>query len=192
MHLALALSTTQNATDKTASERQVVFGNRFLMVSPVSLSFSDSITLGAFFFFDPLVSFCVFSNKPYYTSRGSLPSSAPRVNASAAPRPVPPPHVYPQSSQMMMIPQQQLQFPPNSQGHTYFISGQVLPHLSEILDLSLLGCVCDIYAFEFFYKKTLFKLICIQRRNKILTFKRTILFNIKYFFYYSISCSNNQ
>ncbi|XP_053509252.1 LOW QUALITY PROTEIN: eukaryotic translation initiation factor 4 gamma 1-like [Ictalurus furcatus] len=54
--------------------------------------------------------------------RGGLQSNTPRSNA---PCPVPPPHVYPSSSQMIMIQQQQLQFQPNSQGHTYFIqSGQ--------------------------------------------------------------------
>ncbi|KAF4076278.1 hypothetical protein AMELA_G00212570 [Ameiurus melas] len=60
-----------------------------------------------------------------YYPRGSLQSNTPRVATGNAPRPVPPPHVYPSSSQMVMIQQQQLQFQPNSQGHTYFIqSGQ--------------------------------------------------------------------
>ncbi|XP_053342378.1 eukaryotic translation initiation factor 4 gamma 1a isoform X1 [Clarias gariepinus] len=58
--------------------------------------------------------------------RGTLQSSAPRVGASNQPRPVPSSHVYPPNSPMVMIPQQQIPFPPNSQGHAYFIQpGQV-------------------------------------------------------------------
>ncbi|XP_030630375.1 eukaryotic translation initiation factor 4 gamma 1a [Chanos chanos] len=59
--------------------------------------------------------------QPYYPNRPNLPSSAPRVQTGSTPRPVAPAHVYqPAGSQMMMIPQQQLQFS-NSQGATYFI-----------------------------------------------------------------------
>uniref|UniRef100_A0AAR2ILW0 Eukaryotic translation initiation factor 4 gamma, 1a n=1 Tax=Pygocentrus nattereri TaxID=42514 RepID=A0AAR2ILW0_PYGNA len=47
------------------------------------------------------------------------PSSAPRVPPSSTPRPVPPAHVYPASSQMMMIQQQPLQFA-NSQAGAYY------------------------------------------------------------------------
>ncbi|XP_048102582.1 eukaryotic translation initiation factor 4 gamma 1a isoform X2 [Alosa alosa] len=64
------------------------------------------------------------SLQPYYPNRASLPSNAPRVQPSNPPRPVAPTHVYQTSSQVMMIPQQPLQFP-NSQGPAYFIpSGQ--------------------------------------------------------------------
>uniref|UniRef100_A0A4W4G031 Eukaryotic translation initiation factor 4 gamma, 1a n=1 Tax=Electrophorus electricus TaxID=8005 RepID=A0A4W4G031_ELEEL len=49
-----------------------------------------------------------------------LPYGAPRVPPNSTPRQVPPTHVYPTSSQVMMIPQQQLQFP-NSQGPAYFL-----------------------------------------------------------------------
>uniref|UniRef100_A0A3P9NZR0 Eukaryotic translation initiation factor 4 gamma 1 n=1 Tax=Poecilia reticulata TaxID=8081 RepID=A0A3P9NZR0_POERE len=63
--------------------------------------------------------------QPYYTNRGSLPpSSGPRgVPASTTPRAVTPTHVYQAGpgSQMMMIPQQQLQFPSSPQGPAYFI-----------------------------------------------------------------------
>uniref|UniRef100_A0A4W4G240 Eukaryotic translation initiation factor 4 gamma, 1a n=1 Tax=Electrophorus electricus TaxID=8005 RepID=A0A4W4G240_ELEEL len=58
--------------------------------------------------------------QPYYPNRPSLPSGAPRVPPNSTPRQVPPTHVYPTSSQVMMIPQQQLQFP-NSQGPAYFL-----------------------------------------------------------------------
>ncbi|XP_036411692.1 eukaryotic translation initiation factor 4 gamma 1a isoform X3 [Colossoma macropomum] len=63
----------------------------------------------------------------YYHNRPNLPNSAPRVPTSSTPRPVQPAHVYPPSSQMMMIPQQPLQFA-NSQGTAYFIPpGQYRP-----------------------------------------------------------------
>ncbi|KAM4589651.1 eukaryotic translation initiation factor 4 gamma 1-like isoform 1-T1 [Fundulus diaphanus] len=65
------------------------------------------------------------SLQPYFTSRGSLPpSSGPRgVPPSSAPRSVTPTHVYQAGpgSQMMMIPQQQLQFSSSPQGAAYFI-----------------------------------------------------------------------
>nr|XP_046263507.1 eukaryotic translation initiation factor 4 gamma 1a isoform X3 [Scatophagus argus] len=59
----------------------------------------------------------------YYQSRPTMATSAPRVQTSSGPRPVGPAHVYPPSSQMMMISQQQLSFASSPQG--YFIpSGQ--------------------------------------------------------------------
>uniref|UniRef100_A0A673JKA7 Eukaryotic translation initiation factor 4 gamma 1-like n=1 Tax=Sinocyclocheilus rhinocerous TaxID=307959 RepID=A0A673JKA7_9TELE len=54
--------------------------------------------------------------------RGRL-SSAPRVPPSSTPRSVAPTHVYQPTSQVMMIPQQQLQFA-NTQGHAIFLHGQ--------------------------------------------------------------------
>ncbi|XP_076838390.1 eukaryotic translation initiation factor 4 gamma 1a isoform X2 [Brachyhypopomus gauderio] len=64
--------------------------------------------------------------QPFYPNRPSLPSGAPRVPPSSAPRTVQPAHVY-QNSQVVMIPQQQLQFP-NSQGAAYFLPpGQYRP-----------------------------------------------------------------
>uniref|UniRef100_A0A1A8EDV3 Eukaryotic translation initiation factor 4 gamma 1 n=1 Tax=Nothobranchius kadleci TaxID=1051664 RepID=A0A1A8EDV3_NOTKA len=54
----------------------------------------------------------------YYPSRPTMATSAPRVQASSGPRPVGPTHVYPPSSQMMMVPQQ-LPFAGSPQG--YFI-----------------------------------------------------------------------
>ncbi|XP_051944025.1 eukaryotic translation initiation factor 4 gamma 1a isoform X4 [Hippocampus zosterae] len=53
----------------------------------------------------------------YYSNRPTMATSAPRVQTSSVSRPVGPPHVYPQSSQMMMIPQQQLSFPGSPQGY---------------------------------------------------------------------------
>uniref|UniRef100_A0A8C1G7D3 Eukaryotic translation initiation factor 4 gamma 1-like n=1 Tax=Cyprinus carpio TaxID=7962 RepID=A0A8C1G7D3_CYPCA len=49
--------------------------------------------------------------------------SAPRVQPSSTPRSVAPTHVYQPTSQVMMIPQQQLQFA-NTQGHAIFLHGQ--------------------------------------------------------------------
>uniref|UniRef100_A0A4W5QHZ6 Eukaryotic translation initiation factor 4 gamma, 1a n=1 Tax=Hucho hucho TaxID=62062 RepID=A0A4W5QHZ6_9TELE len=57
--------------------------------------------------------------QPYYTNRATMPTSAPRVQTSSGPRPVGPTHVYQPSSQMMMIPGQQLSFAGSPQG--YFI-----------------------------------------------------------------------
>uniref|UniRef100_A0A1A8NCN1 Eukaryotic translation initiation factor 4 gamma, 1 n=1 Tax=Nothobranchius rachovii TaxID=451742 RepID=A0A1A8NCN1_9TELE len=54
----------------------------------------------------------------YYPSRPTMATSAPRVQASSGPRPVGPTHVYPPSSQMMMV-SQQLPFAGSPQG--YFI-----------------------------------------------------------------------
>jgi len=65
-----------------------------------------------------------FPQKPYYTNRPNMQGSAPRVPQSSTPRSVPPTHVYQPTSQVMMIPQQQLPFT-NSQGHTFFLHGQV-------------------------------------------------------------------
>ncbi|XP_061695598.1 eukaryotic translation initiation factor 4 gamma 1a isoform X2 [Syngnathoides biaculeatus] len=57
----------------------------------------------------------------YFSSRPAMATSAPRVQTSSGPRPVAPTHthVYPPSSQMMMIPQQQISFAGSPQG--YFI-----------------------------------------------------------------------
>ncbi|XP_068593625.1 eukaryotic translation initiation factor 4 gamma 1a isoform X2 [Cebidichthys violaceus] len=55
----------------------------------------------------------------YYQNRPAMATSAPRVQTSSGPRPVGPTHVYPPSSQMMMISQQQLSFAGSPQG--YFI-----------------------------------------------------------------------
>uniref|UniRef100_A0AAQ5X2W3 Eukaryotic translation initiation factor 4 gamma, 1a n=1 Tax=Amphiprion ocellaris TaxID=80972 RepID=A0AAQ5X2W3_AMPOC len=64
---------------------------------------------------------------PYYQNRPAMATSAPRVQTSSGPRPVGPAHVYPPSSQMMMISQQQLPFAGSPQG--YFIPpGQVSSH----------------------------------------------------------------
>ncbi|XP_039999691.1 eukaryotic translation initiation factor 4 gamma 1a [Xiphias gladius] len=56
----------------------------------------------------------------YYPNRPAMATSAPRVQTSSGPRPVGPTHVYPPSSQMMMISQQQLSFAGSPQG--YFIT----------------------------------------------------------------------
>ncbi|TST47713.1 Eukaryotic translation initiation factor 4 gamma 1 [Bagarius yarrelli] len=82
-----------------------------------------------------------------YYPRGSLQSNAPRVAASNPPRPVPPPHVYQSSSQMVMIPQQQLPFPTNSQGHAYFIqSGQYrAPYVHQTQQYSVASAPAGFY-----------------------------------------------
>ncbi|XP_053083441.1 eukaryotic translation initiation factor 4 gamma 1a isoform X3 [Pangasianodon hypophthalmus] len=82
-----------------------------------------------------------------YYPRGSLQSNAPRVATSNPPRPVPPPHVYPSSSQMVMIPQQQLPFPPNSQGPAYFIqSGQYrAPYVHQTQQYSVASAPAGFY-----------------------------------------------
>ncbi|GLD51099.1 eukaryotic translation initiation factor 4 gamma 1-like isoform X4 [Lates japonicus] len=63
----------------------------------------------------------------YYPNRPTMATSAPRVQTSSGPRPVGPAHVYPPSSQMMMISQQQLSFAGSPQ--SYFIPphGQYRP-----------------------------------------------------------------
>lgn len=85
-------------------------------------------------FFIFLDSFDVLQN--YYQNRPAMPTTAPRVQTSNGPRPVGPAHVYPPSSQMMMISQQQLSFAGSPQG--YFLpTGQVGPHdwsLISVLD----------------------------------------------------------
>ncbi|KTG35560.1 hypothetical protein cypCar_00019639 [Cyprinus carpio] len=64
--------------------------------------------------------------QPYYTNRPNMQGGAPRVPPSSTPRSVAPTHVYQPTSQVMMIPQQQLQFA-NTQGHTIFLHGQYRP-----------------------------------------------------------------
>ncbi|XP_051770046.1 eukaryotic translation initiation factor 4 gamma 1a isoform X3 [Ctenopharyngodon idella] len=66
------------------------------------------------------------SLQPYYANRPNMQGSAPRVPPSNTPRSVAPTHVYQPTSQVMMIPQQQLPFA-NSQGHTFFLHGQYRP-----------------------------------------------------------------
>ncbi|XP_058601901.1 eukaryotic translation initiation factor 4 gamma 1a isoform X4 [Onychostoma macrolepis] len=61
--------------------------------------------------------------QPYYPNRPNMQGSAPRVPPSSTPRSVAPTHVYQPTSQVMMIPQQQLQFA-NTQGHAIFLHGQ--------------------------------------------------------------------
>ncbi|XP_077079225.1 eukaryotic translation initiation factor 4 gamma 1a isoform X3 [Siphateles boraxobius] len=63
--------------------------------------------------------------QPYYTNRPNMQGSAPRVPQSSTSRSVPSTHVYQPTSQVMMIPQQQLPFA-NSQGH-FFLHGQYRP-----------------------------------------------------------------
>ncbi|XP_067310107.1 eukaryotic translation initiation factor 4 gamma 1a isoform X2 [Pseudorasbora parva] len=63
--------------------------------------------------------------QPYYANRPNMQGSAPRVPQSSTPRSVAPTHVYQPTSQVMMIPQQQLPFA-NSQGH-FFLHGQYRP-----------------------------------------------------------------
>lgn len=86
----------------------------------------------------------IFPLQPYYQNRANLPSNPPRVQPSNTPRPVAPTHVYQTSSQVMMIPQQPLQFP-NSQGPAYFIpSGQV--RLGTSFAFPYLPMYCKIYS----------------------------------------------
>uniref|UniRef100_A0A8C2EDS0 Eukaryotic translation initiation factor 4 gamma, 1a n=1 Tax=Cyprinus carpio TaxID=7962 RepID=A0A8C2EDS0_CYPCA len=66
---------------------------------------------------------CCILPKPYYPNRPNMQGSAPRVQPSSTPRSVAPTHVYQPTSQVMMIPQQQLQFA-NTQGHAIFLHGQ--------------------------------------------------------------------
>ncbi|XP_043074566.1 eukaryotic translation initiation factor 4 gamma 1a isoform X3 [Puntigrus tetrazona] len=63
------------------------------------------------------------SLQAYYPNRPNMQGSAPRVPPSSTPRSVGPAHVYQPTSQVMMIPQQQLQFA-NTQGHAIFLHGQ--------------------------------------------------------------------
>ncbi|XP_051989762.1 eukaryotic translation initiation factor 4 gamma 1-like isoform X4 [Xyrauchen texanus] len=63
------------------------------------------------------------SLQQYYTNRSSMQGSAPRVPSSSTTRSVGPTHVYQPTSQVMMIPPQQLPFT-NTQGHAYFVHGQ--------------------------------------------------------------------
>ncbi|XP_051555332.1 eukaryotic translation initiation factor 4 gamma 1-like isoform X4 [Myxocyprinus asiaticus] len=58
----------------------------------------------------------------YYTNRPSMQGSANRVPPSNTTRSVGPTHVYQPTSQVMMIPPQQLPFT-NTQGHAYFVHG---------------------------------------------------------------------
>ncbi|TRY93684.1 hypothetical protein DNTS_029395 [Danionella cerebrum] len=64
--------------------------------------------------------------QPYYPSRPNMQGSAPRVPPSNTTRSVAPTHVYQPTSQVMMIPQQPLNFA-NSQGHAIFLHGQYRP-----------------------------------------------------------------
>uniref|UniRef100_A0A673H3A1 Eukaryotic translation initiation factor 4 gamma 1-like n=1 Tax=Sinocyclocheilus rhinocerous TaxID=307959 RepID=A0A673H3A1_9TELE len=64
--------------------------------------------------------------QPYYPNRPNMQGSVPRVPPSSTPRSVAPTHVYQPTSQVMMIPQQQLPFA-NTQGHTIFLHGQYRP-----------------------------------------------------------------
>lgn len=59
-----------------------------------------------------------------YYNRPNMQGSAPRVPPSNTPRSVAPTHVYQPTSQVMMIPQQQMPYA-NPQGHAFFIHGQV-------------------------------------------------------------------
>uniref|UniRef100_A0A672QWH7 Eukaryotic translation initiation factor 4 gamma 1-like n=1 Tax=Sinocyclocheilus grahami TaxID=75366 RepID=A0A672QWH7_SINGR len=65
----------------------------------------------------------LFCQQPYYPNRPNMQGSAPRVPPSSTPRSVAPTHVYQPTSQVMMIPQQPLQFA-NTQGHAIFLHGQ--------------------------------------------------------------------
>ncbi|XP_057189124.1 eukaryotic translation initiation factor 4 gamma 1a isoform X4 [Triplophysa rosa] len=58
-----------------------------------------------------------------YYNRPNMQGSGPRVPPSNTPRSVGPTHVYQPTSQVMMIPQQQLPYA-NPQGHAFFIHGQ--------------------------------------------------------------------
>uniref|UniRef100_A0AAY4AC25 Eukaryotic translation initiation factor 4 gamma 1 n=1 Tax=Denticeps clupeoides TaxID=299321 RepID=A0AAY4AC25_9TELE len=78
-----------------------------------------------------------FRSLQFYPNRPSLPGNAPRVPPSSTPRAVAPPHVYQSGSQMMMIPQQQLQFA-NSQGAYFIQSGQFrTPYMAQTQQYSV-------------------------------------------------------
>ncbi|XP_026061836.1 eukaryotic translation initiation factor 4 gamma 1-like isoform X3 [Carassius auratus] len=59
----------------------------------------------------------------YQPNRPNMQGNPPRIPPSSTPRSVAPTHVYQPTSQVMMIPQQQLQFT-NTQGHAIFLHGQ--------------------------------------------------------------------
>ncbi|XP_059419871.1 eukaryotic translation initiation factor 4 gamma 1-like isoform X1 [Carassius carassius] len=61
--------------------------------------------------------------QPYYPNRPNMQGGAPRLPHNSTPRSVAPTHVYQPTSQVMMIPQQQLQFA-NTQGHAIYLHGQ--------------------------------------------------------------------
>uniref|UniRef100_A0A8C7ZWB4 Eukaryotic translation initiation factor 4 gamma, 1a n=1 Tax=Oryzias sinensis TaxID=183150 RepID=A0A8C7ZWB4_9TELE len=69
----------------------------------------------SFFFFFNFFCSCF---QTYYQNRPAMAASAPRVQSSSGPRPAGPLPVYPASSQMMMIPQQQISF---GGSQSYFI-----------------------------------------------------------------------
>ncbi|XP_065132120.1 eukaryotic translation initiation factor 4 gamma 1a [Paramisgurnus dabryanus] len=64
-----------------------------------------------------------FRSLQTYYNRPNMQGSAPRVPPSSTPRSVAPTHVYQPTSQVMMIPQQQLPYA-NPQGHALFLHGQ--------------------------------------------------------------------
>lgn len=90
----------------------------------------------------------------YYQNRPVVPTNAPRVQTASGPRPVGAPHVYPSSSQMMMISQQQLSFPGSPQG--YFIpTGQVgLPSNWTWWPLGCFDNVCAVLFSLYYLQKT--------------------------------------
>lgn len=89
-----------------------------------TLNAQSSCYITFFFYLTPLFL------QSYYQNRPTMATSAPRVQTSSGPRPVGPAHVYPPSSQMMMISQQQIPFASSPQG--YFIPpGQVCSHQQE-------------------------------------------------------------
>ncbi|XP_052470130.1 eukaryotic translation initiation factor 4 gamma 1 isoform X5 [Carassius gibelio] len=59
----------------------------------------------------------------YYPARPNMQGGGPRLPPNSTPRSVAPTHVYQPTSQVMMIPQQQLQFA-NTPGHTIYLHGQ--------------------------------------------------------------------
>ncbi|XP_052470163.1 eukaryotic translation initiation factor 4 gamma 1 isoform X10 [Carassius gibelio] len=63
------------------------------------------------------------SRQQYYPARPNMQGGGPRLPPNSTPRSVAPTHVYQPTSQVMMIPQQQLQFA-NTPGHTIYLHGQ--------------------------------------------------------------------